>query len=145
LDIALVEKLVELLHESAVSEVQVSAGELTVRIKRGAVLAPEEYLEEKEQATAEAEAPGDTTAGEPEEPEGTLIRAGMVGIFHQVDGILPGAEVRPGQTLGLIQSMKLMNEVKAPSGGVVQEVFVEDGSPVEYGQKLFAITGAKAE
>jgi len=145
LELALVEKLVALLHESAVSEVQVSAGELTVRIKRGAVLAPEEYREEEEQATAEAEAPGDTAAGEPEEPEGTLIRAGMVGIFHQVDGILPGAEVRSGQTLGLIQSMKLMNEVKAPSGGVVQEVFVEDGSPVEYGQKLFAIIEATAE
>lgn len=139
------EKLVALLHESAVSEVQVSAGELTVRIRRGALPPPEEYLVEDEQVMAETGAPPEAASEEPEKPEGTLIRAGMVGIFHQVDGILPGAEVRPGQTLGLIQSMKLMNEVKAPSGGVVQEVFVEDSSPVEYGQKLLAITEAKAE
>jgi acetyl-CoA carboxylase biotin carboxyl carrier protein len=144
LDIALVEKLVALLHESAVSEVQVSAGELTVRVRRGAPVPQGEYPVSEESTATEGQGPEEGPGAGAGEPEGTLIRAGMVGIFHQVDGILPGAEVRAGQTLGLIQSMKLMNEVKCPAAGVVREVFVEDGSPVEYGQQLFAITEAEA-
>ncbi len=118
-----------------------SAGGLTVRVKRGLASLSAEHPElEPDESAAEPAAPEEPREEQTEQEEGALIRAGMVGIFHQVDGILPGAAVKPGQTLGLIQSMKLMNEVKSTVSGVVREVFVEDGSPVEYGQKLFAVT-----
>ena len=64
----------------------------------------------------------------------------MVGIFHHAEPPLPyAAVVAPGQVVGSIESMKLMNEVLAEAGGRVTEVLVEDGAPVEYGQALFRL------
>jgi acetyl-CoA carboxylase biotin carboxyl carrier protein len=80
---------------------------------------------------------------EPEIPAGPVISAPMVGIFHLIDGIaMPGATVKKGQAVGVIESMKLMNEVVAQEDGQIAEVYVEDGMPVEYGQTLFRLEQA---
>lgn len=79
---------------------------------------------------------------EPQHEEKTeaVITALMVGIFHVLDGVKSrGVEVKKGQVIGAIESMKLMNEVTADADGIVDEVLVEDGTPVEYGQVLFRL------
>ena len=74
------------------------------------------------------------------QPKEQFITAPMVGIFHEVDGISRvGATVSEGQLVGSIESMKIANDIKSSVAGVVVQVLVEDGTPVEYGQPLFRV------
>lgn len=74
-------------------------------------------------------------------PPGITITAPMVGIFHSLDGIKEkGVHVKKGQVVGAIESMKLMNEIASNADGEVEEILVEDGMPVEYGQALFRLS-----
>jgi len=91
-------------------------------------------------------APVPESAGEdsvPEVPTGVAVRSPLVGIFHQASGrhtpVAAGSEVREGQVIGVIESMRMPYEVAVESAGVIAEVLVEDGQPVEYGQDLFRI------
>lgn len=71
--------------------------------------------------------------------EGVLVKSPMVGIFYQVDGVAVGSKVEKGQVIGNIEAMKMMNEILAQEDGTVQEIYVEDGQVVEYGQPLFLL------
>lgn len=143
MNLELVEQIVTLIGEYPVSEITVEQDGQRVCVRRPLTAAPPAAVELAAPASAEAEA---VPANAPEAPpeiapeEARMLLATMVGIFHHSDPPLPyAAEVRPGQVIGYIESMKLMNDVIAEEGGRVTDVLVEDGAPVEYGQALFRL------
>ena len=150
MDIRKVKKLIELLEESGISEIEISEGEESVRISRypkpGAVMttaAPPAAAPPPAPAAPAAATP----AAEPAAPpmRGQQVTAPMVGTFYS--GPAPGAkpfveigtEVKPGDTLCVIEAMKMMNQIESEFAGRVVSVLVENGNPVEFGQPLFVI------
>jgi acetyl-CoA carboxylase biotin carboxyl carrier protein len=147
MDIRKVKKLIELLEESGISEIEIAEGEESVRISRypkpgtvtttAAPAAPA-----APPAAAAAPAPTETPAAP---VQGQQVTAPMVGTFYS--GPAPGAkpfvdigtEVKPGDTLCVIEAMKMMNQIESEFAGRVVSVLVENGSPVEFGQPLFVI------
>ena len=147
MDIRKVKKLIELLEESGISEIEISEGEESVRISRypkpGTVTAtPAPAAAPPPAPAAPAPAPA-----EPAAPpvRGQQVTAPMVGTFYS--GPAPGAkpfvdigtEVKPGDTLCVIEAMKMMNQIESEMAGRVVSILVENGSPVEFGQALFII------
>ena len=149
MDIRKVKKLIELLEESGISEIEISEGEESVRISRypkpGTVTTTAAPA-----APAPASAPAAPTAAAAAAPapppvRGQQVTAPMVGTFYS--GPAPGAkpfveigtEVKPGDTLCVIEAMKMMNQIESEFAGRVVSILVENGSPVEFGQPLFVI------
>lgn len=140
MDLKRIEAIIEVVKDAHVTELSIKGDGSNVVVRKSPracvqlVLAPQ---------TVAQEAPKSSIAGQTAEVEtktGTVVSAPMVGIFHAVDGLgAPGSLVKKGQVVGAIESMKLMNEVVADADGVVAEVFVDDGMPVEYGQVLFRL------
>ncbi|HZF31015.1 MAG TPA: acetyl-CoA carboxylase biotin carboxyl carrier protein [Gammaproteobacteria bacterium] len=150
MDIRKVKKLIELLEESGISEIEISEGEESVRISRyprpGApggttVSAPAAPAAAAPAAAPAAEAP----AAAPPAARGHQVTAPMVGTFYSgpAPGAKPfveiGSEVKPGDTLCVIEAMKMMNQIESEVAGKVVSVLVENGNPVEFGQGLFII------
>ncbi len=154
MDIRKVKKLIELLEESGVSEIEIKEGEEAVRISRHptgtvhAIHAPVAY------APAPAATPGSamttqaapaTPAAIPAAPPDHAVTAPMVGTFYSAPapGAKPfvelGSEVKPGDVLCIIEAMKMMNQIESDIGGRVVSVLVKNGDPVEFGQPLFVI------
>ncbi len=157
MDIRKVKKLIELLDESGIAEIEITEGEEAVRISRypqGAAVAPAPAapapvaVAAPAPAPAAAAAPADVAAAaapaEAEE-EGFLITAPMVGTFYAASspGAAPyvqvGDRVNEGDTLCIIEAMKMMNQIEADVSGVVKSIRVQNGEPVEYGQTLIVI------
>jgi acetyl-CoA carboxylase biotin carboxyl carrier protein len=152
-DIRKVKKLIELLEESGISEIEISEGEESVRISRypnpGTVsvqtLQHPPMLPPAAPAPAPAASAEPAAAPPPPAARGQQITAPMVGTFYS--GPAPGAkpfveigtEVKPGDTLCVIEAMKMMNPIEAETAGRVVSILVENGSPVEFGQALFII------
>jgi acetyl-CoA carboxylase biotin carboxyl carrier protein len=149
-DIRKVKKLIELLEESGISEIEISEGEESVRISRypnpGAVSV--QTFQPPPMAPPAAPAPAALPAPAPAPPpvaRGQQVTAPMVGTFYS--GPAPGAkpfveigtEVKPGDTLCVIEAMKMMNQIESEIAGRVVSILVENGSPVEFGQALFII------
>jgi acetyl-CoA carboxylase biotin carboxyl carrier protein len=149
-DIRKVKKLIELLEESGISEIEISEGEESVRISRypqgsGLPAMPAQYF------APPAAAPGAPTAGAPAPtPPETLkhgheVTAPMVGTYYASPspGSRPfvevGSEVTAGDALCIIEAMKMMNQIESDVSGRVVSILVENGSPVEFGQPLFDI------
>jgi acetyl-CoA carboxylase biotin carboxyl carrier protein len=155
MDIRKVKKLIELLEESGVSEIEIKEGEESVRISRhptGVVhtfSAPPAYAPPAP-ATA-AGAPAGAAAAPPAAPAAaahspdSAVTAPMVGTFYAspAPGAKPfveiGSEVRPGDVLCIIEAMKMMNQIESDKAGRVVSVLVKNGDPVEFGQTLFII------
>jgi acetyl-CoA carboxylase biotin carboxyl carrier protein len=152
MDIRKVKKLIELLEESGISEIEIAEGEESVRISRypkpGAAVAPAVQAAPAG-APAPAAAPA-TGSAIPAAPAASAVRgqqvtAPMVGTFYS--GPAPGAkpfveigtEVKPGDTLCVIEAMKMMNQIESEFAGRIVSILVENGSPVEFGQTLFVI------
>lgn len=133
MNLELVEKIVGLLGEYPVSEIAVERDGSRIFVRRPpAVAAP---------APPEHAAAENTFEEGASEAAGQVLTAPMVGIFYHTEPPLSlGAEVRAGQAIGSIESMKLMNDVAAEASGRVVDVFVEDGAPVDYGRPLFRLT-----
>jgi acetyl-CoA carboxylase biotin carboxyl carrier protein len=132
-----IEQLVSIVRDARVSELTVSVGDSTVKLRKPLTPAPKPRPEAKVEAPKPETKPAAAVEAEPVE---TFITAPMVGIFHSIDSI--GAiesPVKLGQVVGVIESMKLMNDVVAGQDGVIAEILIEDDMPVEYGQKLFRI------
>jgi acetyl-CoA carboxylase biotin carboxyl carrier protein len=148
MDIRKVKKLIELLEESDVAEIEIHEGEESVRISRGSTLAP--TMMAAPMATAAAPAPAPTAASaepaEPKEPEGHIIRSPMVGTFYRAPSpgakpfVTEGQSVSLGETLCIIEAMKILNQIEADKAGKVVEILVENGQPVEYNEPLFVIS-----
>ena len=154
MDIRKVKKLIELLEESGISEIEISEGEESVRISRypnpGTVSVqtlqhPPMLAPPAPPAPAPAASAEPAAAPPPPAARGQQITAPMVGTFYS--GPAPGAkpfveigtEVKPGDTLCVIEAMKMMNPIEAETAGRVVSILVENGSPVEFGQALFII------
>lgn len=148
MDIRKIKKLIELLEESNVEELEIKEGEESVRISRGsrgvAAQPMQTYIQQPAQAPAAA-AP--IAAPEPAAPAPTThaVRSPMVGTFYRSSS--PGAaafaevgqKVNAGDTVCIIEAMKMMNQIQADKSGVVEAVLIEDGEPVEFDQALITI------
>ena len=149
MDIRKVKKLIELLDESGIAEIEITEGEESVRISRYAKDAPM-MMAAPVAAPAPAPVPAAAAmekpapAAEPED-EGFLVKAPMVGSFYAASspGSAPyvqvGDRVKEGDTLCIIEAMKMMNQIEADVAGVIKSIRVQNGEPVEYGQTLFVI------
>jgi acetyl-CoA carboxylase biotin carboxyl carrier protein len=151
MDIRKVKKLIELLEESGISEIEISEGEESVRISRypqpGAMgmMAPAALPPAPPPAAPVPDASVQSANAAPAPASGHQVTAPMVGTFYS--GPAPGAkpfveigtEVKPGDTLCVIEAMKMMNQIESEIAGKIVSVLVENGTPVEFGQALFVI------
>jgi acetyl-CoA carboxylase biotin carboxyl carrier protein len=161
MDIRKVKKLIELLDESGIAEIEITEGEEAVRISRyatGAPVAPAPApapvaAAPSPQAPSAVAAPAQSAepaAGPPDE-DGYLVPAPMVGTFYSASspGAAPyvqvGDRVSEGDTLCIIEAMKMMNQIEADVAGVIKSIRVQNGEPVEYGQTLFVIDQRASE
>jgi acetyl-CoA carboxylase biotin carboxyl carrier protein len=151
MDLRKLKKLIDLVQESGIAELEVTEGEERVRISRAVpgqttMMAMPAAAPVQVAAPVLAAAPAAAPAA-PVEPkvEGHVVKSPMVGTFYRAPS--PGAKVfvevgdrvNAGDTLCIIEAMKLLNEIEADASGVVKEVYVENGQPVEYGEPLFLI------
>ena len=153
MDLRKLKKLIDLVQESGIAELEITEGEEKVRIvKGGAVVvtgpSPVATVGSAPGALAAAHvaAPAPTPGAEPEPgQEGHVVKAPMVGTFYRSPSpdakpfIEVGQAVKEGDTICIIEAMKLMNEIEADASGVVKAILVENGQPVEYGQPLFIL------
>ena len=152
MDLRKLKTLIDLVQQSGIAELEITEGEEKVRISRGipgglpqATSQPGTvYMTTPSMPTA-GDSPAIAAAPMPAEPEGHVIKAPMVGTFYRssAPGAKPfvelGQAVKAGETVCIIEAMKLLNEIEADGDGVIKEVLVENGQPVEYGQPLFLI------
>lgn len=148
MDIRKVKKLIELLEESNIAELEIHEGEESVRISRhgsGAVVAAPVAAPAAPVAAPAMPAPAETAAGGEAEISGHKVTSPMVGSFYRAPspGAAPfveeGQSVKVGDTLCIIEAMKLLNQIEADKAGTIKAILVENGEPVEYGQALFII------
>ncbi|MFP5401632.1 MAG: acetyl-CoA carboxylase biotin carboxyl carrier protein [Gammaproteobacteria bacterium] len=149
MDLRKLKKLIDLVQESGISELEVTEGEEKVRIAKHSAAAPATYYAQVP-AAAPAAAPAPSAVVPAAEagsalPEGHVVKSPMVGTFYRASapGAKPlvevGQSVNEGDRLCIIEAMKLMNEIEADASGVIKAILVENGEPVEYGQPLFVI------
>jgi len=139
MDIRKVKKLIEMMEESDIAEIEIKEGEDAVRISRGAT-APV-YARAGSAPVADTQpAPVSSTPG-----KGHIVHAPMVGTFYHAPSpgsppfVEVGARVKEGDTLCIIESMKMMNQIKADKSGTVEAILVENDSAVEFDQPLFTL------
>lgn len=151
MDIRKVKKLIELLEESNINELEITEGEESVRISRGATVvaapapvAPAAVAAAPVAAAPAAAAPAAAPAAS-EELAGHVVRSPMVGTFYGSPApgspvfVEPGKAVKVGDVLCIVEAMKMMNQIEADKAGTIGAVLVEDGEPIEYDQPLFTI------
>ncbi len=151
MDLRKLKTLIDLVQQSGIAELEITEGEEKVRISRfgapGAQSpAPQQVVIPVATGAAEsADAAAAADAAPAAEPEGHALKSPMVGTFYRASG--PGAKpfveigqtVKSGETVCIIEAMKLLNEIEADRDGVIKSILVENGQPVEYGQPLFVI------
>ena len=161
MDIRKIKKLIELLEDSSLSEIEIVEGEESVRLSRGGMVAaapgypqgiPAGVQAAAWSAPAEPQAAAPAPAAAPAEdpaqedvPEGELVRAPMVGTYYAASSpeddafVSLGQQVTPGETMCIIEAMKMFNQIEAETTGTVVAILVENGQPVEFDQPLFVI------
>jgi acetyl-CoA carboxylase biotin carboxyl carrier protein len=149
MDLRKLKTLIDLVQQSGIAELEISEGEERVRISRGGVSAPATSAPAAGPAVFAVAAPEVPAAPAPEakpaEPEGHVIKSPMVGTFYRSSApgskafVEVGQTVKAGDTICIIEAMKLLNEIESDKDGVVKAVLVENGQPVEYGQPLVVI------
>jgi acetyl-CoA carboxylase biotin carboxyl carrier protein len=144
-----IKELLQIFNESGVGELEVQRGEDRLRIKRAGV--NKEYTVAPQPQPVMATAPAPTITAPSAVParsvetEGMLVKSPIVGTYYDSPSpdapsfVRVGDSVEPGQVLCIIESMKLMNEIEAETGGTIIAKLVENGRPVEYGEALFSI------
>ncbi|WP_296806636.1 acetyl-CoA carboxylase biotin carboxyl carrier protein [Thiocapsa sp.] len=150
MDIRKVKKLIELLEQSDVAEIEIHEGEESVRISRHGSGAMPMYMPQAMPmgiGAAPAAAPAGKAPDEDdtEEMEGEIVRSPMVGTFYRAPSpgsksfVEEGQTVKSGDTLCIIEAMKILNQIECEQGGTIRRILVENGQPVEYNQPLFVI------
>ncbi|MGM0907414.1 MAG: acetyl-CoA carboxylase biotin carboxyl carrier protein [Pseudomonadota bacterium] len=151
MDIRKIKKLIELVEESGVAELEITEGEESVRINRySAQPAPMQYAPQPQQAPQQAPAaptsqPAPSAEPASEEVSGHVVRSPMVGTFYEAPSpdakpfVTVGSRVNAGETLCIIEAMKMMNQIEADKSGVVKQILVDNEEPVEFDQPLFVI------
>lgn len=146
MDIRKIKKLIDLIEESDIAEIEISEGEESVRISRYSAAAPMQYAAPAPVAAAPAPAAAAPAAAPAEEKiSGHAVKSPMVGTFYRSASpgsaafVEVGQSVSVGQTLCIIEAMKILNQIEADKSGKIKQILVENGHPVEYGQPLFII------
>ena len=153
MDLRKLKKLIDLVEDSGIAELELTEGEEKIRIVKAGVQNREPYCTVTGPASGPAPVvPPDAVASlppaTPPEPEDHIIKSPMVGTYYRCPS--PGAKsfvevgdsVKKGQTVCIIEAMKLMNELECETAGTIAEICIENGEPVEYGQVLFRIDPA---
>ena len=147
MDLRKLKTLIELVESSGIAELEISEGEERVRITRTAASAQQVYAPAPQQpimAAPQAAAP-QVEPAKPAVVEGHVVKSPMVGTFYRSASpgskafVDVGQSVNSGDTLCIIEAMKLLNEIEADQTGVIKAILVENGQPVEFGQPLFVI------
>jgi acetyl-CoA carboxylase biotin carboxyl carrier protein len=144
MDIRKVKKLIELLEESGIAEIEIHEGEESVRITRNTVAAAPVAIAAAPIAPIAA-APIEAATPAEEKIEGHVLNSPMVGSFYRAPSpgaaffVDVGSTVKIGDTLCIIEAMKLLNQIEADKAGTIKAILVENGQPVEYNQPLFII------
>ena len=150
MDLSKLKTLIELVSESSVSELEITEAEGKIRIVKGGAavtaVAPAAYAPPPVQVVAPASIPApEPQDAQPPQEAGFVVKAPMVGTFYRAStpGASPfievGQSVKEGDTLCIIEAMKILNEIESEKSGTVTKILVENGQPVEYGQPLFVI------
>jgi acetyl-CoA carboxylase biotin carboxyl carrier protein len=152
MDLRKLKKLIDLVEESGISELELTEGEEKVRISRQpsgqAMQYAQAYMPQMmHHAPQQVSAPATAAPAETTEPvvEGHVVKSPMVGTFYRSSSpeakafVEVGSSVSAGDTLCIIEAMKLLNEIEADHSGVIKAILVENGHPVEYGEPLFII------
>ena len=155
MDIRKVKKLIEMLESSGIHEIEITEGEESVRIARQASPPQPTHIEalvpaikrepQSGASTTEATALKNQVASTADDHDGHLVTAPMVGTFYTAPTpdaspfAAVGSHVGVGQTLCIIEAMKMMNQIESDVSGTVKEILVANGEPVEFGQPLFVI------
>ena len=150
MDLRKLKKLIDLVEESGITELEVTEGEEKVRIVKNTVIAaPQTYMIPASNLSGELPAPREKSTvfddDLEEESEGETIKSPMVGTFYRAASpdaepfIEVGSTVKVGDRLCIIEAMKLLNEIESEFAGTVKAILVDNGQPVEYGESLFII------
>ena len=153
MDIRKIKKLIELVEESGISELEISEGEESVRISRAAPAASFPVMQQayaapvQQPALSAAVAPAATEAAPAAAAEisGHIVRSPMVGTFYRTPSpdakafVEVGQKVNVGDTLCIVEAMKMMNQIEADKAGVVKAILIESGQPVEFDEPLVVI------
>jgi acetyl-CoA carboxylase biotin carboxyl carrier protein len=150
MDLRKLKTLIDLVAESDIAELEVTEGESKVRIVKSSATPANQLVMMQPQAMQPQQAAAAPLAAAPvppvdATPTGHVVKSPMVGTFYRsaAPGSPPfvevGAVVKEGDTLCIIEAMKLLNEIDADASGVIQQILVENGQPVEFGQPLFII------
>jgi acetyl-CoA carboxylase biotin carboxyl carrier protein len=153
MDLRKIKKLIDLLEESNLAELEIKEGEEVVRLSRvpkGTVTmaaAPAAMHVPAPAVAAPVAAPAATPAAEPASnlPAGHVVKAPMVGTFYASASpgapafVKVGQQVKAGETLGIIEAMKMFNQIEADVSGTVQAILIDNGQPVEFDQPMFVI------
>lgn len=151
MDLRKLKTLIDLVSESNVSELEITEAEGKVRIVKGGPAAAQAYaapVAMPAPALAAAAAPAAAApapAAAPEAAKGHIVKSPMVGTFYRASApgaksfVEIGAQVKEGDTICIIEAMKILNEIEADKGGTITQILCENGQAVEYGQPLFVI------
>ena len=160
MDLRKLKTLIDLVADSDIAELEVTEGESKVRIaktssiqRQTVVMQPQQIMPQQyvqpsvamPQVNVATQAIAAEAAAAPAEPEGNVVKSPMVGTFYSAPApgnppyVEVGSSVKQGDTLCIIEAMKLLNEIEADTSGVVKQILVENGEPVEFGQPLFVI------
>jgi acetyl-CoA carboxylase biotin carboxyl carrier protein len=150
MDLRKLKTLIDLVAESDIAELEVTEGESKVRIVKSSAMPQGQMMMMPQQGmhqqySAPPAAPAAAPVEIPAEPTGHVIKSPMVGTFYRSSSpgspafVEVGSTIKEGDTMCIIEAMKLLNEIDAEISGVVSKILVENGQPVEFGQPLFVI------
>ncbi len=150
MDLRKLKTLIDLVAESDIAELEVTEGESKVRIVKSGTAAQQQIMMMPHAAAAPMAAPATLPAAAvvadvAEAPAGHIVKSPMVGTFYRSSApgspafVEVGSTIKEGDTICIIEAMKLLNEIDADASGVIKQILVENGQPVEFGQPLFVI------
>jgi acetyl-CoA carboxylase biotin carboxyl carrier protein len=158
MDLKLVKKLLDLISETDLNEVEIEEGDFKVKVKKiSDSPAPAQYqipaqapsaVSQPAQASAPEQPPQAKSEAREEQPAGEVVKSPIVGTFYESPSpdseafVKVGDQVKEGETLCIVEAMKIMNEIEAEFSGTVQKILVSDAQPVEFDQPLFIIKKA---
>ena len=149
MDLRKLKTLIDLVSESNISELEITEAEGKVRIVKGGIAAPVQYVQTMAAPAAAqpaaAAAPAAEAAPAPAAATGHVVKSPMVGTFYRSSSpgaaafVEVGSQVKEGETVCIIEAMKILNEIEADKSGTITQILGENGQAVEYGQPLFII------
>ncbi len=143
MDLRKIKKLMELLEESGLSEIEVKEGEESIKLSRTSRKQPQENVATPQESSKLDKS--DAGVVKKDIPDGDVITSPMVGTFYRAASpdskpfVEKGQKINKGETLCILEAMKMMNQVSAETGGTIIDILVDDAEPVEFGQPLFII------